>query len=88
MFYSRAEINHLEVLRVEGRGDRFIGGLLIGALVGGGLGYLSAHSCGGGDQCDLAGLAVPFGAIGGGLMGGVIGVFTAYRWYPITSDGH
>lgn len=86
--YSRSEINHLDVLRVEGRGDRFFTGLFIGALVGGGLGYLSAHTCGGGDQCDLAALAIPFGVISGGLIGGVAGFLTAYKWHPVPSDAH
>lgn len=85
--YSRTEVSHLAVLRPEGRGTRFLAGLLIGSLVGGGLGYLSASNCGGGEKCDLAGLAVPFGAIFGGLFGGAVGVFSAYKWQPIAPDG-
>jgi hypothetical protein len=85
--YSRTEVSHLAVLRPEARGDRFLAGLLIGALAGGGLGYIAASTCGGGEKCDLAGLAIPFGAIVGGLFGGVAGVLSAYRWQPVGPDG-
>ena len=84
--YSRAEINDLAVFRPVNRGDRFIGGLAIGAVIGGGLGYLSSRGCRTYEKCDLAALAVPLGAIFGGLFGGVIGFIGAYRWEPVRSN--
>lgn len=86
LLYSRTEVSRLALLRVESRGDRMIAGFAIGALVGGGLGYLSAATCKGGDKCDLAGLAIPFGGIFGGLIGTAAGLFSAYKWTPIPPD--
>jgi hypothetical protein len=87
LLYSRTEISRLAVLRVESRGDRMIAGLAIGTLVGGGLGYLAAATCKGGDRCDGAVLAIPFGAIFGGLVGTAAGLFSAYKWTPVPLDG-
>lgn len=84
--YSRAEINDLAVFRPVNRGDRFIGGLAIGAVIGAGLGYLSSRSCRTYERCDLAALAIPMGAIFGGLFGGVTGFISAYRWEPVRSN--
>jgi hypothetical protein len=86
LLYSRAEVSRLAVLRVESRGDRMIAGLAIGTLVGGGLGYLLASNCNNGDTCDLAALDVPIGAIFGGLVGTAAGLFSAYKWTPVTLD--
>ncbi|MFL5508645.1 MAG: hypothetical protein ACJ79J_03540, partial [Gemmatimonadaceae bacterium] len=86
LLYSRAEVSRLAVLRVESRGDRMLAGFAIGALLGGGLGYLAAANCGGSDQCDLAGLAIPFGGIFGGLIGTVAGLFSAYKWTPVPPE--
>lgn len=82
--YARAEVNHLAVASPYNRGDRTLAGLGLGALIGGSLGYLSAASCHGGDQCDLAALAVPFGGIAGAILGAAVGFMTAYRWMPVS----
>ena len=81
--YTRAEINDLAVFRPVNRGDRLIGGFAIGAVIGAGLGYLSARSCRTYERCDLAALNLPLGAISGGLLGMAIGLISAYRWEPV-----
>jgi len=83
--YGRSYVHDLAVFRISNRGDRFLTGLFIGGLVGGGLGAISANSCKGtADVCELSGLAIPFGAIAGALVGSAIGFMTGYRWVPIT----
>ena len=70
-------------MRPTGSGDRIMSGMLLGGAAGGGLGWLSAHTCHGAERCDLAGLAIPFGAIAGAVIGGFVGYITAYRWEPV-----
>jgi len=85
--FSRAEVAHLEVFGPVNRGDRFLAGLGLGALIGGGLGYLNVATCKGyADACELAVLAVPFGAIAGGILGAGFGFMTGYRWKPVTAE--
>lgn len=82
--YGRSHVNDLAVFRASHRGDRFVTGLLLGGLVGGGLGVLVAKSCGGTvDACELSVLAIPFGAIAGAFFGSAIGFMTGYRWVPV-----
>lgn len=83
LLYGRSEINSLEVMRNTDSGSRIVHGVLLGAAVGGGLGYLSATTCHGTEKCDLAGLAVPFGAVLGGLIGAAAGYLGSYKWEPV-----
>ena len=87
LVYSRVEVSHLAVFHAEGRGDRFLTGWLIGTLAGGGLAYVEASTCTGGDKCDGGIVLVPAMAILGGLIGGIAGVLSGYKWHPITPDG-
>ena len=86
--YGRTEISSLEVMRPTAAGDRIISGVLLGGAAGGGLGWLSARTCHGGDRCDMEVLAIPFGAIAGAVIGGFVGFITSYNWesVPATSQ--
>ncbi|HJP60129.1 MAG TPA: hypothetical protein VJ865_09015 [Gemmatimonadaceae bacterium] len=86
LLYSRTEINALEVMHPTRAGDRVVSGVLVGGAAGGGLGWLSARTCGGGDRCDLSGLAIPFGAIAGAVIGAFVGYITAYEWEPLPAS--
>jgi hypothetical protein len=89
LLYGRAEVAKLDVYRTYARGEHIFYGTVFGAAIGGALGYLSAATCGGGDKCDLAGLAIPFGAISGAIVGSIVGIATAYKWQPvISSESH
>lgn len=72
-------------MRPTAAGDRIISGVLLGGAAGGGLGWLSASTCHGGDSCDLAVLAIPFGAIAGAVIGGFVGYITSYKWEPVSA---
>jgi hypothetical protein len=85
LVYPRSEVTHLDVYRVSNRGGRALTGLGLGALIGGVLGYVSARSCSGGaDRCELSGLAIPAGALLGGIFGAITGFLTGYSWQPVT----
>lgn len=85
--YARAEVNHLDVFRIRDRGDRTLIGMLLGAVIGGGIGYIMSRACGGGaEACELSLLAVPGGALLGGILGGVAGFLTGYTWQPVGTD--
>ena len=85
--YARPEVNHLDVFRVRGdRGDRTLIGMLLGAVIGGGIGYLMSRTCTGYvDACELSLLAIPAGGILGGIFGGVAGFLTGYTWQPVAT---
>jgi len=84
--FSRPDVEHIEVSVPVNRGGRLMAGLGIGTLIGGGLGYISARTCKGtADACDLAVLAVPFGAIAGGVIGAAAGFLSGYKWEPVTA---
>ena len=84
--YRRNEVAKLDVFQPYAQSSRTFKGICLGTTIGGGLGYLAATSCSGGDRCDLAALAVPFGAITGALIGGVAGFVSAYRWQPVIAS--
>src|ERR1043166_999565 len=86
LLYSRSEINTLEVMRPTAKSSRIGTGALVGLLIGGGLGYLSAVTCDRGDTCDLEVAAVPFGALAGALIGGIVGYLRSYKWEAVPSQ--
>jgi hypothetical protein len=82
--YARAEVNRLEVFRIRDRGNRTLIGMLVGALTGGVIGYFMSRACtGGAEACELSVLAVPAGALLGGIFGGIAGFLTGYNWQPV-----
>lgn len=85
--YSRAELSHLAIFQAIPSGMRILSGIGIGGLVGLGVGLAGASSCTGGDRCDGWIVLVPFGAIAGGFVGGLVGYLTSYRWVPIERSG-
>ena len=84
--YARDEINHFDVFRIRDRGDRTLIGMLLGAVIGGGIGYLISRTCTGYvDACELSLLAIPAGGLLGGIVGGVAGFLTGYTWQPVAT---
>lgn len=84
LLYSRGEITRIDVLQRTATGNRIVNGILIGGAAGLGLGWLSTTGCSGGDKCDFAILAIPFGAIAGAIIGGAAGYLTSYKWEPVS----
>jgi len=86
--YARADIKHFDVFRIKDRGGRTLIGMLLGALVGGTIGYFMAQACtGSADSCALSALAVPGGALLGGFFGGIAGFLRGYTWEPVATHG-
>ncbi len=82
--YGRGELARLDVSKRTDPGSRALTGFAIGGAAGLALGYLSGVNCKGGDKCDLALLAIPFGGILGGLIGGMAGYLSGFKWQPVT----
>lgn len=83
LFYDQSELTRLDVSRRIPAGPRILSGFAIGAIAGFALGYVSAATCTGGDQCDFGVVAVAFGGLFGGLVGATVGYLTSYKWESV-----
>jgi len=82
--YARADVNNIEMFRRLPSGMRTVSGFGWGGLIGLVAGVIGASTCNKlGDGCDGAILLIPAGAILGGLIGGIAGYLSSYKWEPV-----
>jgi hypothetical protein len=73
--------------RVRGNHSHFLAGAGIGAVAGAvvlAASIARCHDSGEGPPCAIGYVALPVVAVGGGLIGGLVGAFTpSYDWVPV-----